>query len=81
MLFCYSGMSGQAVLWPSLPDRVIKKRENCHSTFGPLVLTFCEPSPNFQPWMQHIKMGGFAGEVYFMIFFFFCFFFDLMYCI
>ena len=31
MLFCYSGMFGQAVLWPSLPDRVIKKRENCHS--------------------------------------------------
>ena len=31
ILFCYSGMYGQAVLWPSLPDRAIKKRENCLS--------------------------------------------------
>ena len=29
MLFL--GMFGQAVLWPSLPDRETKKKENCHS--------------------------------------------------
>ena len=31
VLFSYSGTFGQAVLWPSLPDRAIKKRENCRS--------------------------------------------------
>ena len=31
ILSCYSGMFGQAVLWPSFPNRAIKKRENCCS--------------------------------------------------
>ena len=30
-IFCYSDMSGQAVLWPSLPDWATKKKENCRS--------------------------------------------------
>ena len=35
ILFSYSGTFGQAVLWPSLPDWAIKKRENCRSlVFG-----------------------------------------------
>ena len=30
-MFYYLGKFGQAVLWPSLPDRVTKKKENCRS--------------------------------------------------
>ena len=33
ILFCYSGTFGQAVLWLSLPNRAIKKWENCRSLF------------------------------------------------
>ena len=42
VLFSYSGRFGQVVLWPSLPDRAIKKRENCRSLrmtlFGGLIV-------------------------------------------
>ena len=31
ILFYYSGTFGQAVLWPSLTERAIKKRENCRN--------------------------------------------------
>ena len=31
---CYLAKFGQAVLWPSLPDRATKKKENCRSLFS-----------------------------------------------
>ena len=34
ILFCYSSIFGQAVLWPSLPNRAIKNRENYRSLQG-----------------------------------------------
>ena len=39
ILFCYSGMFGQAVLWSSLPNRTIQKRENCRSLVWPVDTT------------------------------------------
>ena len=30
-MFYYLGKFGQAILWPSLPDRATKKKENCRS--------------------------------------------------
>ena len=45
ILFCYSGMFRQAVLWPKLPDQAIKKKENCHSLFGEVNKTSTWTSP------------------------------------
>ena len=43
-IFCYSGTSGQTVLWPSLPDRATKKKGNCpslaHVLYPPTVSVF-----------------------------------------
>ena len=48
ILFSYSGMFGQAVLWPSLPDRAIKKRENCHSLHMSIIVECLHKNQNHE---------------------------------
>ena len=68
MLFCYSGMFGHAVLWPSLPNGAIKKRKNCRSLTVPVIHTSVSRFPgvhgllvcDIRNWIDCAQLPGFC---------------------